>query len=117
MPFDFPADPSTIELAKSLENLAFILRDRRLWPKGFEWNYKNCNSCAIGMAAKLWGKESVYGWGEDERTAWLPNGTIHSNASNRIFTELRRHIGKNSMSEITPEDVADAIDAYLKESA
>ena len=42
-------------LDPSLKNLSYILRHREWWPDGFEWDYRYCASCAIGLCEKLWG--------------------------------------------------------------
>jgi hypothetical protein len=39
--------PSAIELAH-------VLRHKKLWPVGFEWDYRNDEKCAIGLMEKLW---------------------------------------------------------------
>lgn len=38
----------------SLEALSHILRHTELWPVGFEWDYSECEKCAMGLAGKLW---------------------------------------------------------------
>lgn len=46
-------------LTPSLENLAVILRDRSLWPPGFEWDFRLIQTCAIGLAEQIWGEEAA----------------------------------------------------------
>jgi hypothetical protein len=77
MPFDGTTFPS-------LQSLSDTLRDRSCWPAGFEWDYGDCRSYAMGMAWKLWEATMFLGF-------WL-------NKEN---------------SEITPEHVADALDEHL----
>lgn len=38
----------------SLEGLAYLLRRKDLWPKGFVWDWGKLNHCAIGLAARHW---------------------------------------------------------------
>lgn len=38
----------------SLENLSYVLRHPDAWPEGFEWDYGNCQTCAMGLAHRLW---------------------------------------------------------------
>jgi len=34
--------------------LSYLLRHRELWPKGFNWDYGNFKTCAIGLAQEVW---------------------------------------------------------------
>jgi hypothetical protein len=112
MPFDFPAEPSVITVPRTLEGLAFALRHRELWPVGFEWNYKECKKCAMGLAYRLWdlghyGNACTYGLVET-------CGQEHNTEKFRdIFVRLGADV-PGGMSDITPEHVADAIDRYLE---
>jgi hypothetical protein len=38
----------------SFPGLIFLLRHRELWPKGFEWNFLNCHTCAMGLIHRQW---------------------------------------------------------------
>ena len=102
-----------LDLSKpSLEALAFMLRHREMWPGGFEWNYNECSTCAVGMARRLW-ESSIptrYCISEDVAKAF---GMRECDAS-LIFIRAarRRYILATS---VTPEMVADDIDAYLAE--
>lgn len=44
--------------------LIATLRDKTLWPEGFEWNYVRRCQCAIGLSAKLFGREFDISWGK-----------------------------------------------------
>lgn len=54
----------TTEMTPAMRRSILIatLRDRTLWPKGFEWNYAHRYSCAMGLAERLWKeiKLSIY---------------------------------------------------------
>lgn len=42
---------------KQLKNrriLVAALRDRSKWPKGFEWDFRSCRTCAMGLAKELY---------------------------------------------------------------
>lgn len=102
----------------SLENLSHILRNRDLWPEGFYWNFKHCDSCAIGMMNKLWGHaypEVAVRVFED-----MP-GETESRIFYNSFSKPHVRIGWFGLfkrdrhhEEVTPEMVADQIDEYLK---
>jgi hypothetical protein len=94
-----------LKMTPTLENLATVLRHRQMWPEGFEWDYRCCESCALGLAWRL---------------GMISLDTIHTAAEEfdipyyvamRIFLLLAAKCG--GMRDITPEHVADAIDAYL----
>ncbi len=38
----------------TLPGLAYLLRRPDLWPKGFSWDYGNCNRCAMGLVTRMW---------------------------------------------------------------
>jgi hypothetical protein len=38
----------------SLRGLSYALRHPKMWPRGFVWNYQNCTQCAMGLAHTLW---------------------------------------------------------------
>ena len=111
MPFDFPSHPDELTFPKTLESLSFILRNRQFWPRGFEWNYMRCGSCALGLARDLWWSHRPNG---DNVYAVASELSADEESMNPIFTGLAIKLNKQ-MIQITPEHVADAIDAYLKE--
>lgn len=100
----------------SLRSLAYILRRRELWPKEFVWNFSHCASCAMGLAAELWYK-GVDPWEVIEKL-----NDLNIDHAINLFTFLG-YISKYSVKNykyygvidrpITPEMVADKIDAYL----
>jgi hypothetical protein len=103
----------------SLHALSYALRHPDTWPTEFHWNYSNCATCAMGLAHLLW-KKSV-------EPAYNATGvTIMARAFSMPYTEAQDifmrgrgaprtcYIGKRDYKRLTPERVADAIDAYLK---
>lgn len=106
MPFD-----NTPTTTHTLAELAEILRDRSRWPDDFVWDYGHCAHCAMGLAGRLWDAsllvtETDYVWDYRRRVAGYFALTVDETRS--IFFGLNLW-----WREITPEHVADAIDAYL----
>jgi hypothetical protein len=114
MPFDFlPAETRTLTLAE----LSRVLRNRQEWPADFEWDYSQCETCAMGLAFRLLDEtlppEMEFLWvGAPEMSIRL--GISVGAAENLFFggVSLFRD-GVRDLSDITPIHVADAIDAYL----
>ena len=91
---------------RDLSELSHVLRNKDLWPKNFEWNYNDCETCAMGLAALLWNEvNGTNTWAMEKAF------DIDSDTSNAIFLELADH--PDDFSKITPEHVANAIDEYL----
>lgn len=105
-----PFDNIPITTNHTLAELSEILRDKSRWPEGFVWDYGHCQQCAMGLAAELWAD-----------TLRLPHHhfTIIARYFNMPFEkalEIFCHLDFwKRLDEITPERVADAIDAYLAE--
>ena len=100
----------------SLENLSHILRNRDLWPVGFEWNFKHCDQCALGIIDRLW--HDKYPQSSALMLSEIPSETesviFYSSRSKpkvRVFGIFKRD---RYHEEVTPEMVADQIDEYLK---
>ena len=114
MPFD-----NIPENGLTMADLAWRLRHPETWPKGFKWNYGKCTTCAMGLAWALSGRR--------------PEAMLRSNPSRsfgdvikvlrdvepedvpglqEIFLFLSYHRSVSNR-DITPEIVADAIDAHL----
>ena len=95
-------------LAKpSLEGLAYALRHKEVWPDRFKWNYDTCTTCAMGLANRLWSmrlRDGAFNYIEGTARQFKMNPDL----AFTIFYSLGR-----SGQTITPEHVADAIDAYL----
>ena len=101
--------PPTLN-APSLRSLSAILRNRALWPEGFVWDYGNCETCAMGLAARMWK-------GLSPTTSSLgPALEISSAVTDRLFLDVDGSIQRRKrvkFDDITPEHVADEIDRYL----
>jgi hypothetical protein len=98
-----------LALTPNLQNLATVLRHREMWPRGFEWCYSNPSTCAMGLAWRL---------GMISRTCLLSAAEefgIPFDVAIRIFLFLGLECGE--AKDVTPEHVADAIDAYLAAAA
>jgi hypothetical protein len=100
----------------SLANLAYILRHRELWPEGFAWDFSVRRTCAMGLSDLLWGQDP----------ATLPDAlTMPTETFNNIFCRTSTKVWLRiwrikfhcySMDHVTPEMVADQIDAFLAQS-
>lgn len=94
----------------SLRALSYLLRRPEMWPTGFAWYFGSCDTCAMGLAASLWGWAHPNTWGAAQRL-----DILHSDAID-IFGDVSMGAigyGPVTHSEITPEMVADRIDQYL----
>jgi hypothetical protein len=85
--------------------LSAVLRDPSRWPAGFEWDYSHCAMCAVGMASLLWNREVTPGVMSAETG-------IDFHVVVDAFYNLDEKHGV-SMGEITPSNVADALDAAI----
>ena len=85
----------------SLRTLSFVLRNKELWPDGFDWNFAMCTNCAMGLAHQMWKKRVQRPYKEDMMKVF---GLSEGTATN-FFA-----IGN---ANTTPGEVADKIDAYL----
>lgn len=100
-------DTSPVEVLTGRDKLRYlskILR-HRLWPQGFvAWNYEDCKTCAIEVAALLW---------NIQRSSVLLSEffEITSDVTDYIF--FNANADNQRRAEVTPEQVADAIDKYL----
>jgi len=86
----------------SLSSLAFILRNKELWPDDFHWDFWNCSTCAMGLAMEVWGQHrGCIAPGRIAKMFGMPLGDVE-----RIFVAWRD-------GNPTPADIADRIDTYL----
>jgi len=95
-----------VDSKPSLRTLAYVLRNRELWPAGFEWDYRACGTCALGVANRLWGITNT----SDELEAYF--GLSVREAEHIFINDAllgRRVLG----GDVTPAQVADLIDAHL----
>ena len=90
----------------SLEALSYVLRRRELWPAGFTWDFRHNCGCGMGMAQRMWCDKDLL--------AVTDLLQIPSRVAVKLFT-MRGYIGRSDLSgcAVTPEMVADKIDAYL----
>lgn len=114
MPFD-----SLPQTELTLARLAVVLRDRSMWPEGFEWDYGMCSSCAMGLAYEIKTGERLEGDGSHTSPVTRAIRMIVNDAKamklkefHAIFWDLTDRMNLD-WSEITPEHVADAIESYL----
>lgn len=107
----FAEDRVLVDLSKpSLQALSHLLRHKELWPDGFEWDYRRCSTCAIGLSRELWDRKNIKRF-----TLMLDIELmlgIDLNDANHFFVESHysRRIPKG---DVTPEMVSDDIDHYL----
>lgn len=94
--------------------LSAVLRDRSLWPEGFEWNYSKCGTCAMGLVYRLKTGEWLDETGDSAkrtRAVIVDGNAMSLKAFDPIFWYLNLLYNR----AITPEDVADAIDRAMAE--
>ena len=98
----------------TLRELADTLRNPTLWPDDFVWDYGICRRCAMGLAVRL-----AY---PDKYPQIKTNYAIIDRARAMFtqelpdypdFYEIFYDLGGALRSLVTPDEVADAIDAYL----
>jgi hypothetical protein len=111
MPFDATPAP-VITDTPSLEALSYALRHPEVWPPDFRWNYQTFLTCGVGLSQLLWRKIDDMGTCEPTRIWAARSFRMPERRALDIFCGLA--VIHNVMPwEITPEHVADAIDAYL----
>jgi hypothetical protein len=105
----------------SLAGLSYVLRRPETWPNGFVWYYGTCDSCAIGLSCKLW-RSFAIAWIKG-RENFLQTAVVMSKifrmpigSALGIFV-VAHSLRETKISLITPEMVADDIDAYLAREA
>jgi hypothetical protein len=115
---------ATISDRPNLTALAYALRHPETWPKNFTWNYEQCESCAMGLAVRLWPSLEP----PDYNETWISREMSMSyREAVSIFFDMgpfqkvktgwfRSKMVRNK-ALVTPDDVADAIDRYLVASA
>lgn len=106
----------------SLVALSYALRHPASWPKGFDWDYSDCSQCAIGLAYKLWlGKMSTFSTPHAEVSVMAREFEMSWQDADRIFRWAHRpqnlldwrHFVPRTLISVTPDRVADLIDAHL----
>ena len=112
MPFDNTGKPII-----TTQDVSALLRDRSRWPSDFKWDYSGCATCAMGLVQEYFGVDlgvhdkDMIPYAMAKRTGDLIG--ISLKYAERIFVNLPYHVFKKEYSSITPEDVADAIDALI----
>lgn len=119
----------------SLFGLSYALRHPETWPIGFVWDYRDCQTCAVGLAVQLWkliGVPVAFDWDDECMTDAQKSSVVspmarifaigYSTAHHIFFNVqprrsliLRRPIG--DLKDVTPDMVADEIDRYLATKA
>lgn len=94
----------------SLTALAFVLRNWELWPPGFRWNYDYCETCALGMARKLWPASALaiadFRSSADALAVAAEQFKLSAGEAERIFCAF-----PDNDEKVTPEMVAARIEA------
>ena len=127
---DAPPDLTTPTLA----GLAWLLRHKEAWPEGFEWDFGDCWSCGMGLAALLWDACAIdlrLSLSARQAIIWdIPRDEAYRiflagarAESHQIFfagAHAESHqiffAGAHDPALVTPEMVADRIDAHLARS-
>ena len=98
-----PAEPCPVYLSRAL-------RDRSLWPAGFgPWDYEYGvgERCGCGLAAALWGEEFIF-----VMDNLAPALGLTYEAAACAFFDAGCALGIPD-EDVTPEHVADALDAAV----
>jgi hypothetical protein len=112
----FEAEQLFVDLdSPSLRGLAYVLRRQELWPKEFAWFYLDCTRCAMGLAYRLWrlkipGNASAIFDGTTDIFSMRPKDAAD------IFLNAGVRRDGHPLC-VTPDMVADDIDAYLARQA
>lgn len=103
--WDIEAKPLFDLSIPSLRALSYALRHRECWPKTFEWNYSDCNTCAMGLSVVLW-KQLEFPCRSTMQEAF---GITREDAELLFLAPIRR----TSYEKVTPEMVANRIDEFV----
>lgn len=93
----------TTELTPAMRRSILIatLRDKTLWPDGFEWNYARHDTCAIGLSERLFQREFKVRWRN-------PCHELGLSADQNTY--LFNGWGFQGQASVTPEMVADRLE-------
>lgn len=120
----------------SLENLSYCLRHPETWPSGFHWDFKQCSTCAMGLARALWDEKIRFdhsGTDANEKAAsvvarafalpysvandifmgqgdWAPK---IAKTKGRLWWKVEIESREINFRAVMPEMVADQIDSHL----
>lgn len=111
----------TDDAKPSLQALSHALRHPETWPAGFEWDFNNCDTCAMELAHRLWDDipETLR---NDGALVMARNFQMPYRDAANIFMgdgDWVPSVGTGSgrmvadLDAVTPAMVADQIDAYL----
>ncbi len=92
----------------SIHDLADLLRDHSRWPAGFVWDYCSPCNCALGLSRLMHGLKYFH-------VAYRFYGLTEELADRVFIRACQDKSGATlmSMSEVTPERVADLIDQLI----
>lgn len=109
-----------------LQNLAYVLRHPETWPKRFVWDFSYCATCAMGLARALWtevqfangqNRAAVSAMAREFAMPFTQAQLIFGGDAYGILTKSKGHLWWkrrfHDWSSVTPEMVADQIDAYV----
>jgi hypothetical protein len=92
--------PSGYEVP-SLSALICLLRDRKAWPKGFRWEWRDEKTCAVALANKKWKL------GAPHYSDLAPHLNITVAEASLLFMRAP------PQDDVQPEHVADRIEFFL----
>ena len=92
----------------SAEGLIYALRNREVWPEGFKWNYLMCQTCALGLAFRLWREID-----RPDIDYVGPAVGLSERDAERVFLYARKYTDVECGQGITPEMVADLLEAVV----
>lgn len=108
-------DLSSLMDRPSLMGLSYALRHPETWPAKFTWNYDDCDTCAMGLAYQLWRSQmenpprNVDGY-----ISWAARSfSMPFKVAKKAFQHASVFTHFGYYDHVTPEKVADVIDAYL----
>lgn len=109
------------DLARDMERpnlvaLSYALRHPETWPEDFVWNYSDCGMCAMGLACELWPQLTLPSSTLSTKSFLARTFAMSYKTAVKVFWEMHSAL-QTKLDNVMPDDVADAIDSYLKESA
>jgi hypothetical protein len=87
--------------------LSFALRHKELWPADFHWDYSRCETCAMGLARRMWPKHVE----EPNLSSMVAAFGIDHDTAARIFTGSYSYHAIVVDEPILPVHVADILDS------
>lgn len=113
-----------VKTGPTLGKLAYALRHPATWPKGFWWDYDDCRHCAVALSFSIWpmtmGDYASDYLTQDQDSRFYQAAVArgfsipHADAGDIFFKVGTNGVDDNAnRKSVTPEMVADHIDAYL----